>query len=98
MTIQVANAPVSWGIYEFEGIAPKYPYTTVLDQIVQTGYSGLELGPYGYLPTDPDLLRAELEKRKLRLLSAFVPVNFVDESAHAAGEEQALKVGRLLAS
>ncbi len=98
MTIQVANAPVSWGIYEFEGIAPKYPYTTVLDQIVETGYTGLELGPYGYLPTDPDVLREELAKRKLKLLSAFVPVNFVDESAHAAGEEQALKVGQLLAS
>jgi len=98
MTIQIANAPVSWGIYEFEGISPKYPYTTVLDQIAETGYTGTELGPWGYLPTDPDALRPELARRSLRLLSAFVPVNFVDESAHAAGEAHALMVGKLLAA
>lgn len=98
MTIQLANAPVSWGIYEFDGMTPKFPYTTVLDQIAETGYTGLELGPWGYLPTDPDVLRPELLKRDLRLLSSFVPVNFVDESAHAAGEAHALQVGRLLAA
>jgi len=98
MTLQIANAPVSWGIYEFEGISPKYPYTTVLDQIAETGYSGTELGPWGYLPTDPDALRPELAKRNLKLLSAFVPVNFADESAHAAGEAHALMVGKLLAA
>ncbi|MBI1255927.1 MAG: TIM barrel protein [Chloroflexi bacterium] len=97
MTIQIANAPVSWGIYEFEGINPKYPYPVVLDQIVETGYVGLELGPWGYLPTDPEILRPELTKRGLQLLSAFVPVNFADESAHAAGEAHALMVGKLLA-
>lgn len=98
MTIQLANAPVSWGIYEFEGIAPKFPFTTVLDQIAETGYTGMELGPWGYLPTDPDVLREELLKRGLRLLSSFVPVNFADERAHADGEAHALQVGRLLAA
>ena len=97
MTLQVANAPVSWGIYEFEGITPKYPYTTVLDQIAETGYVGMELGPWGYLPTDPEVLRPELAKRNLKMLSSFVPVNFADESAHAAGEAHALMVGGLLA-
>ncbi len=97
MTLQIANAPVSWGIYEFEDINPKYPYTTVLDQIAETGYDGTELGPWGYLPTDPNVLRPELAKRNLQMLSAFVPVNFVDESAHAVGEAHALMVGKLLA-
>ena len=93
MPIKVASAPVSWGIYEFEGIAPKYPYTRVLDEIKDTGYTGIELGPYGYLPTDPEVLRAELDKRGLQLLSAFVPVKLVDPAAHEAGAEAALKVG-----
>ena len=57
MTIQLGNAPVSWGIYEFEEIAPKYPYTRVLDEIADTGYTGTELGPWNYLPTDPEVLR-----------------------------------------
>ncbi len=98
MTICVASAPVSWGIFEFEGIAPKFPYTQVLDEIAQTGYSGIELGPYGYLPTDPAKLCKELEQRKLQLLSAFVPVKLVDAAAHEAGVQEALKVGRLLAA
>ncbi len=98
MAIKIASAPVSWGIYEFEGIAPKYPYQRVLDEIQQTGYTGIELGPYGYLPTDPDVLRRELGARGLQLLSAFVPVKLVDAGAHEAGAEAALKVGRLLAA
>src|SRR5688572_6088262 len=97
MAIKLASAPVSWGIYEFEGIAPKYPYTRVLDEIAETGYTGLELGPYGYLPTDPAKLRDELDNRGLQLLSAFVPVRLVDANAHEAGVQEALKVGRLLA-
>lgn len=98
MTIRIANAPVSWGIFEFEEIEPKYPYTQVLDEIAETGHTGLELGPWGYLPTDPAKLRPELEKRGLQLLSSYVPVKLVDESAHAAGEAHALKVGKLLAA
>lgn len=98
MTIKIASAPVSWGIYEFEGIEPKFAYTQVLDEIAETGYTGTELGPYGYLPTDPEALRAELEKRGLQLLSAFVPVRLVDASAHEAGAAEALKVGKLLAA
>lgn len=96
--IKVGSAPVSWGIYEFADIEPKYPYTQVLDEIATTGYTGIELGPYGYLPTDPTRLRDELEKRGLQLLSAFVPVRLVDEGAHEAGVQEALKVGRLLAA
>jgi inosose dehydratase len=98
MTIKIASAPVCWGIYEFEGIEPKFSYTQVLDEMVETGYTGIELGPYGYLPTDPAVLRAELDKRGLQLLSAFVPVKLVDASAHEAGAQAALKVGRLLAA
>jgi inosose dehydratase len=98
MTIRIANAPVSWGIYEFKDIAPKYPYSRVLDEIVETGYAGLELGPWGYLPTDPDALRAELQPRGLQLLSSYVPVRFADADQHAVGEEHALQVGRLLAA
>jgi inosose dehydratase len=96
--IKVASAPVSWGIYEFEGIEPKFPYTQVLDEIAGTGYTGIELGPYGYLPTDPARLREELGKRHLQLLSAFVPVKLVDSKAWEAGAATALKVGRLLSA
>ena len=98
MTIKIANAPVSWGIYEFEGSAQKFTYTQVLDEIVESGYTGIELGPWGFLPTDPAALRKELEPRHLKLLSSFVPVKLVDRAAHEAGERHAMQVGQLLAA
>lgn len=98
MTIQIANAPVSWGIYEFEGSDAKFSYSQCLQEIVDSGYDGIELGPWGYLPTDPKELQAVLDKFNLKLLSSFVPVALVDESTHEAGKDHALKVGKLLAA
>jgi len=98
MTIRMANAPVSWGIYEFDGSVPKYPYTQVLDEIKSTGYDALEFGPWGYLPTDAPTLNSELHARHLALLSSFVPVKLVDPSKHDEALEHALKVGRVLAA
>lgn len=96
MTIRLANAPVSWGIYEFEGTAQKYTFQRVLSEIKSTGYDALELGPWGFLPTDSEVLKAELDAHSLKLLSSFVPVNFADASSLDSGEAHALKVGRLL--
>jgi len=97
MTIRIANAPVSWGIFEFEGVTPKYPYQMVLDEIRDTGYTGIELGPWGYLPTDSTILKDELAKRDISLLSAFVPVELVNANAHDKGLNHAMQVGKLLA-
>jgi inosose dehydratase len=96
MTIHIGNAPVSWGIFEFTGLTPKYTYEQVLDEIRDAGYKGTELGPWGYLPTDPARLREELDKRDLKMLSAFVPIKLIDPGALKAGEEVALRTGALL--
>lgn len=98
MQLKLASAPVSWGIFEFEGIQPRFPWSQVLDEIAETGYTGTELGPYGYLPPEPDRLRDELERRGLQLLSAFVPVALAQREAHAKGLATALQVGKLLAA
>jgi inosose dehydratase len=98
MPFRIANAPCSWGIYEFADIEPKYPYSRVLDEIAATGYTGMEYGPWGYLPTDPAELRTALAQRNLQLLSSFVPVKLVDAAAHEAGLDHALKVGAVLAA
>jgi inosose dehydratase len=98
MTIRIANAPVSWGIYEFEGIVQQFTYQQVMDQIAATGYTGLEYGPWGFLPSDPATLHAELKKRGLQLLSSYVPVKLADASKHGEAEAHALKVGRVLAA
>jgi inosose dehydratase len=98
MVIEVGNAPCSWGILEFEGLTGKQiGYQQMLDELVETGYAGTELGDWGFMPTDPAILRMELESRSLTMLGAFVPVALKDTRAHIDGEIHALKVARLLA-
>ena len=65
--IKIANAPCSWGALEFdlEGEAPDY--VQVLNEIVETGYSGTELGDWGFMPTEPEKLSKEIHGRNLAL-------------------------------
>lgn len=97
MAIRIATAPVSWGILEFAGQSSQLPWNTVLDEIAAAGYSGTELGPYGYLPTDREALQAALAARGLQLLSAFVPVRLADPAFLPIGLEAARRAGALLA-
>jgi inosose dehydratase len=64
MDIKVGTCPDSWGVW-FPQDAKQTPWQRCLDEIAASGYRWIELGPYGYTPTDPDVLRAELEKRGL---------------------------------
>ena len=84
----IGSAPVSWGVYEVRPDGGPVPWHQVLDEIAATGYEGTELGPYGYLPTDPAVLRYELGRRNLRLTSAFHPL----EPRGDAGQELARAV------
>ena len=94
--IRVANAPCSWGVLEFDTEAKSAPFEQVLDEIRQTGYDGTELGDWGFMPTEPAKLAAELAKRDLTLVGAFVPVALVDPKAHAPGVETAVRTARLI--
>jgi inosose dehydratase len=93
-----ASAPDSWGVLDYPGPSWEQSYEKMLDEMVQAGYSGTELGPYGFFPTDPEVLRPQLEKRKLKLLASFVPVKMTDPAAGKAAIERILKVGKLLAA
>jgi inosose dehydratase len=97
MPIQVATAPVSWGVMEVEGFDGQKSYGEVLDEMVQAGYAGTELGPYGFLPTDPKQLKSELATRGLSLLGAFVPLPLAHVEQHEAAVQSAMEVARLLA-
>lgn len=97
-TIHVANAPCSWGSLEFEGLEGEtIPYGQMLDELKETGYTGTELGDWGYMPTQPEQLHAELARRELMMLGAFVPVALKYADAHEAGLAESLKISRLLA-
>lgn len=96
--IHIANAPCSWGVLEFDCEEQVYGYQQVLDEMQATGYAGTELGDWGFMPTDPAELKAELARRELALLGAFVPVNLCDPQAHVEGEQVAVRTAQLLAA
>lgn len=94
--ILIGNAPVSWGVMGGSSETDRVPYSQVLDEIAQAGYAGTELGPYGYFPTNAKQLRLELDRRKLRLASSFVPVALEKPEQAGAIVDAVLEVGSLL--
>lgn len=108
--MNIGNAPLSWGV--FEGDDDKNPpWPTVLDEIARAGYKRTELGPVGFLPEDPSVLREELGSRGLRLTAGFVYEDLHDPTQHghvirtsrrvceilsAAGAERLVVIDRML--
>jgi inosose dehydratase len=93
-----ASAPDSWGVLDYPGPSWNQSYEKMLDEMIQAGYTGTELGPYGFFPTDPAVLKPQLEKRKLKLLGSFVPVVLSDPASAQIAVDQIRKVGNLLAT
>jgi inosose dehydratase len=95
---QFACAPDSWGVLDYPGPSWNQSYEKMLDEMVWAGYNGTELGPYGFFPTDPVVLKPQLEKRKLKLLGSFVPVVLSDPASADIAVAQIRKVGNLLST
>ncbi|MEV6328460.1 sugar phosphate isomerase/epimerase [Streptomyces sp. NPDC051909] len=69
--IRVGSAPDSWGVW-FPDDPRQVAWQRFLDEVAGAGYEWIELGPYGYLPTDPGLLAEETGSRGLRVSAATV--------------------------
>jgi len=95
--MKLANAPVSWGVSEATGGRHPAP-AVMLSELSGCGYTGTELGPLGYLPTDPVRLREVLDARGLALVGAFCPVTLHDPARVAAGIADADRIIALLAA
>jgi len=93
-----ASAPDSWGVLDYPGPSWEQSYEKMLDEMMEAGYRGTELGPYGFFPTEPSVLEPQLGKRGMKLLGSFVPVRMGDPGAGAAVIERIKKVGKLLAA
>jgi inosose dehydratase len=94
--IQIANAPCSWGALEFELEGKSLGYQQVLQEMVESGYAGTELGDWGFMPSVPSDLKRVIKEKDLELLGAFVPVALSRSEAHEAGIELALKTAGLM--
>jgi inosose dehydratase len=82
VNVTVGTAPDSWGVW-FADEPRQTPWQRFLDEAREAGYDWIELGPLGYLPTDPEVLAPELEARSLRVSAGFImrPVEAADAPA-----------------
>lgn len=95
---RIGNAPVSWGVEEIPDWGPQLPSDRVLAEMVECRYDGTELGPWGYLPDDKDLLGDMLRRYRLVLASAFCPVNLHSAELDATEMANLRKEAALLAA
>jgi inosose dehydratase len=64
--LRLGSCPDSWGVW-YADDPRQTPWRRFLDEVAEVGYEWLELGPYGYLPTNPSLLGDELAARDLKV-------------------------------
>ncbi len=80
MALEIGNAPCSWGV-EFANDDRNPDWRTVLSECAQAGYTGIELGPVGYMPEDPNVLGPALAEHGLTLIGGVVFRPFHDPDA-----------------
>jgi inosose dehydratase len=69
--LHLGTCPDSWGVW-FADDPLQPPWERFLDEVAEVGYEWLELGPYGYLPTDPARLADEVGRRGLSVAGGTV--------------------------
>jgi inosose dehydratase len=69
--VKLGTAPDSWGVW-FADDDRQTPWERYLDEAHDVGYRWTELGPYGYMPSDPAQLERELVARSLQLCAGIV--------------------------
>jgi inosose dehydratase len=95
MPVQLGTAPDSWGVWHAKDDR-QTPWHRFLDEAAQAGYTRIELGPFGYLPTDPGDLRGELGRRGLTLAGGTFGGALHRPEALAGLEEQVRTIGDLV--
>ncbi len=80
MTIEIGNAPCSWGV-EFAGDPRNPPWRQVIRENAAAGFRGIELGPIGYMPEDPAELSDALAEHDQTLIGGVVFRAFHDPAA-----------------
>lgn len=73
-TLKLAGAPISWGVCEVPGWGYQLTPHRVLAEMRDVGLAATELGPEGFLPSDPGELTALLDSFGLSCVGTFVPV------------------------
>ena len=94
---RIGTSPNSWGVW-FAADPLQLPWRRFLDEAAEAGHGAIELGPYGYLPSQQDTLRTELSQRGLRITAGYVRAHLEVEAAWPGIERDVNESGKLLAS
>ena len=71
MSIEIGNAPCSWGV-EFADDPRNPDWRRVLKECKAAGFNGIELGPVGFMPEDPVEVGEALAEHELTLIGGVV--------------------------
>lgn len=79
--VTLANAPVSYGAFELTvGVDQNVPTGySVIDEVCEAGYAGIDLGPVGYLGSNEEL-GLQLSQRDLGLAGAYLEFPFANDA------------------
>ena len=69
--IHIGSAPDSWGVW-FADDPEQTPADRFFSEVKASGFDWIELGPYGYLPSDPSELQDKLDEHSLRVSAGTV--------------------------
>ena len=91
-TGKIAGAPISWGVCEVPDWGYQLRPDRVLAEMRQVGLAATELGPLGFLPSDPDRAAEVLGHHHLAAVGGFTPVVL-----HVPGLDPLPEIERILA-
>jgi inosose dehydratase len=92
---RVSSAPISWGICEVPGWGEMLPTDRVLSEMASLGFKATELGAPGFLPDDPQALKALLAKYGMTLIGGFTPLVLHNSSERQKTIDSAMATARL---
>jgi len=98
---KIAAAPISWGVCEVPDWGVQLAPDRVLADAARLGFSAIEAGPPGFLPTDVRAAARTLDGHGLRCIGGFVTAVLHDRArrdAELASVEQQAKALRALGS
>jgi len=88
---KIAGAPISWGVSEVPGWGYQLGPDRVLKEMHDVGLLATELGPEGFLPSEPAAMAKVLSQHGLQAVGGFTPLLL-----HVPGHDPLPEVDRIL--